>query len=42
MNHILKNSNEDRFENLSTFTDPELPLTESLSEILGKFILGVS
>ncbi|QTD43286.1 alpha/beta hydrolase [Sporosarcina sp. Te-1] len=38
MNHVLKESPENREENIATYTDPELPLAEGLMESIIPFI----
>lgn len=38
MNHVLKEAPEDREGNLETYTDPDLPLPETLTEPLITFL----
>ncbi|MBB4827114.1 pimeloyl-ACP methyl ester carboxylesterase [Sporosarcina luteola] len=38
MNHVLKDSPENREENLATYADPDLPLAEGLMEAIVAFI----
>lgn len=38
MNHVLKNAPLDRMENFKTYTDPNLPLTTGLAEVIANFV----
>jgi len=38
MNHILKEADSERQKNLATYTDPNLPLKEGLTEKIVEFI----
>lgn len=38
MNHILKASSTDRQENISTYSNPSLPINEELIRIIAEFI----
>lgn len=40
LNHVLKNSPEDRAENMKTYYDPKLPLHEKFMDPIFKFILN--
>lgn len=42
MNHVLKESEADRFSNLMTYSNPKLPVVPELYEAIEKFILSIS
>ena len=41
MNHVLKNAPEDYGENLATYNDPDLALSEGLVDIIVEFLMNV-
>lgn len=42
MNHVLKESEADRFSNLMTYSNPNLPVVPALVETMEKFILSIN
>lgn len=38
MNHILKNAPEERFSNIMTYSDPDLPINEDLTKVIVEFV----